>query len=41
MKMEAPITATVDGVVQRLAFTATRQVNAGDLLLVLSPREQS
>lgn len=33
MKMEAGITASVAGTVKRLAFTATTQVEAGDLIL--------
>jgi len=37
MKMEAAITAPVDGVVERLAIGATQQVDAGDLLVVISP----
>ncbi|MDZ8202663.1 pyruvate carboxylase [Microbacterium sp. SSW1-59] len=37
MKMEAAITAPVDGVVERLAIAATAQVDAGDLLLVIRP----
>ncbi|MFE6994382.1 pyruvate carboxylase [Microbacterium sp. NPDC057659] len=37
MKMEAAITATVSGVVERLAIGATQQVDAGDLLVVISP----
>ena len=35
MKMEAAITANVSGTVMRLAFTATRPVEAGDLVLVV------
>jgi pyruvate carboxylase len=35
MKMEAAITAPVDGVVERLAIGATQQVEAGDLLVVI------
>jgi len=35
MKMEAAITATVDGVVERVAIGTTQQVEAGDLLLVI------
>ncbi len=35
MKMEAAITATIDGVVERLAITASQQVEAGDLLAVV------
>ena len=37
MKMEAAITAPVDGVVERLAVAATVQVDAGDLLVVIRP----
>ena len=37
MKMEAAITAPVDGVVERLAVAATAQVDAGDLLVVIRP----
>src|SRR5690606_5654771 len=37
MKMEAAITAPVDGVIERLAIGATQQVDAGDLLVVISP----
>ncbi|MFT4307146.1 MAG: pyruvate carboxylase [Microbacterium sp.] len=37
MKMEAAITAPVDGVVERLVVTGTAQVEAGDLLLVVRP----
>ena len=36
MKMEAPITAPKDGVVQRVAVSSTAQVEGGDLLVVLS-----
>ena len=39
MKMEAAITAPVDGVVERLAIAATAPVEAGDLLLVIRPAE--
>jgi len=35
MKMEAAITAPVDGVVQRVAVSGTRSVEGGDLVLVL------
>jgi len=35
MKMEASITAPVAGTVERLAFDGTRQVEGGDLVLVL------
>ncbi|MGN8027063.1 pyruvate carboxylase [Microbacterium sp. 22242] len=37
MKMEAAITAPVDGVVERLAIGSTQQVDAGDLLVVIHP----
>ncbi|MGO1506668.1 MAG: pyruvate carboxylase [Microbacterium sp.] len=37
MKMEAAITAPVGGVVERLAIGATQQVDAGDLLVVITP----
>jgi pyruvate carboxylase len=36
MKMEASITAPVDGKVERLAVTGTQQVEGGDLVLVLA-----
>jgi pyruvate carboxylase len=36
MKMEASITAPVDGTVERLAFSGTQAVEGGDLVLVLS-----
>ena len=39
MKMEAAITASVDGVVERLAITGTSPVEAGDLLVVLRPAQ--
>lgn len=39
MKMEAAITAPVDGVVERVAIATTAPVEAGDLLLVLRPAE--
>ncbi|WP_457098222.1 pyruvate carboxylase [Microbacterium sp. P5_E9] len=39
MKMEAAITAAVDGVVERVAIGATQQVEAGDLLVVLRPAQ--
>ncbi|MGV8880582.1 MAG: pyruvate carboxylase [Rhodoglobus sp.] len=39
MKMEAAITATVSGTVQRLAIPKTQQVDAGDLLVVITPGE--
>ncbi len=37
MKMEAAITAPVAGTVRRLALDGTRQVEGGDLVLVLDP----
>ena len=37
MKMEAAITSSVGGVVERVAIGATQQVEAGDLLVVVSP----
>ena len=37
MKMEAAITAPVDGVVERHAISSTQQVDAGDLLVVIRP----
>jgi pyruvate carboxylase len=37
MKMEAAITTPVAGTVSRLAVQATQQVDAGDLLVVVSP----
>ena len=37
MKMEAAITAPIDGVVDRLAINPTQQVDAGDLLVVIRP----
>ncbi|WP_243075244.1 pyruvate carboxylase [Microbacterium sp. SS28] len=39
MKMEAAITSPVDGVVERLAISGTRQVDAGDLLVVIRPSQ--
>ena len=39
MKMEAAITAPVDGTVERLAITGTAAVEAGDLLVVVRPAE--
>lgn len=36
MKMEAAITAQVSGTVERLAFTGTRQAEAGDLIVVIA-----
>jgi pyruvate carboxylase len=37
MKMEATITASVAGVVKRLAVSKTQSVDAGDLILVVEP----
>jgi pyruvate carboxylase len=37
MKMEAAITASVAGIVRRLAIPRTQQVDAGDLLVVIEP----
>ena len=37
MKMEAAISAQVSGTVERLAFTGTAQVEAGDLIAVIAP----
>jgi pyruvate carboxylase len=37
MKMEASITAPVAGTVERLVLDGTRQVEGGDLVLVLAP----
>ena len=37
MKMEAAITAPVEGVVERIVIGATQQVEAGDLLVVIRP----
>lgn len=39
MKMEAAITAPVEGVVERLAIAETAQVDAGDLLVVIRPAQ--
>ncbi|PZU48271.1 MAG: pyruvate carboxylase [Microbacterium sp.] len=39
MKMEAAITAPVDGVVERIAIAATAPVEAGDLLVVVRPAD--
>ncbi|MFT4051571.1 MAG: pyruvate carboxylase [Microbacterium sp.] len=39
MKMEAAITAPVEGVVERLAIGPTAPVEAGDLLLVIRPAD--
>ena len=37
MKMEAAITASVTGIVRRLAISPTQQVDAGDLLIEIEP----
>jgi pyruvate carboxylase len=37
MKMEAAITAPIAGTVERLAIPKTQQVDAGDLLVVVTP----
>ncbi|MCC3270591.1 pyruvate carboxylase [Arthrobacter gengyunqii] len=39
MKMEASITATVAGTVSRLAISAVEQVQGGDLLVVIDPKD--
>ena len=39
MKMEAAITAPIDGVIERLAIAETAQVDAGDLLVVIRPAQ--
>ena len=39
MKMEAAVSATTAGVVERVAIAATQQVDAGDLLVVITPAE--
>ena len=39
MKMEAAITAPVAGKIERLAISTTQQVEAGDLLVVITPSE--
>ena len=39
MKMEAAITSSVDGVIERLVVTGTAPVEAGDLLLVVRPAD--
>ncbi|RLP78045.1 pyruvate carboxylase [Mycetocola tolaasinivorans] len=36
MKMEAAITASISGKIERLAITGTQQVEAGDLIVVIS-----
>ncbi|TAM69091.1 MAG: hypothetical protein EPN48_09515, partial [Microbacteriaceae bacterium] len=37
MKMEAAITTPIAGVIERLAIPKTQQVDAGDLLVVVTP----
>jgi pyruvate carboxylase len=37
MKMEAAITAPISGRVSRVAIPVTQQVEAGDLLIVVTP----
>jgi pyruvate carboxylase len=37
MKMEAAITATITGRVERVSFAKSQQVEAGDLLVVITP----
>jgi pyruvate carboxylase len=37
MKMEAAITAPIAGTIERLAIPKTQQVDAGDLLVVITP----
>ena len=39
MKMEASINATIDGTIERLAIGETQQVDAGDLLVVITPAQ--
>ncbi|MGO3556011.1 MAG: pyruvate carboxylase, partial [Microbacterium gubbeenense] len=39
MKMEAAVSATTTGVVERVAIAQTQQVDAGDLLVVITPAE--
>ena len=41
MKMEAAITAPKAGVVERVAVSATAQVEGGDLLVVIRPAAKS
>ncbi|MGD9606599.1 MAG: biotin/lipoyl-containing protein, partial [Leucobacter sp.] len=36
MKMEAAITAAVSGTVERVVFTGTRALEAGDLIVVIA-----
>ncbi|GAB3617647.1 pyruvate carboxylase [Okibacterium endophyticum] len=38
MKMEAGITATVAGTIERIAIESTQQVEAGDLIVVIKPQ---
>ncbi|MEG0029134.1 MAG: biotin/lipoyl-containing protein, partial [Aurantimicrobium sp.] len=37
MKMEAAITATITGRVERVSFQKSQQVEAGDLIVVITP----
>jgi len=37
MKMEAAITAPISGRIERIAISPTQQVEAGDLLVVITP----
>ena len=37
MKMEAAITATITGRVERVSFSKSQQVEAGDLIVVITP----
>jgi len=37
MKMEAAITTPIGGIVRRIVFSETRQVNGGDLLMQIEP----
>ncbi len=41
MKMEATIAATVEGTVERVAIGTTQQVEAGDLLVEVTPRGEA
>jgi pyruvate carboxylase len=37
MKMEAPITTPVEGVIERILISGTQQMNGGDLVVVVGP----
>lgn len=37
LKLEAPLKATVSGVIGRVAITGTQLVDGGDLVLVVTP----